>query len=91
MDHLLNGMIGFCSWPVHAADLDQCRFRKAGYTTPPAESRMRTELDATDSIVLSTLDACYTIQLLCDTLSPQHFPLQLPAYDPLLLLDQGYR
>jgi len=48
-------------------------------------------MDAMDSIVLSTCDACCTIQLLCHTLSPPHFPHQVPAYERLSLLDQGYR
>jgi len=56
----------------------------------PVESRVLTEMDAMDSIVLSTCDACCIIQLLCHMLSPPHFPLQLPAYEPSSLLDQGY-
>jgi len=55
----------------------------------PVESRVLTEKDAMDSIVLSTCDACCTIQLLCHMLFPLHFPLQLPAYEPSSLLDQG--
>jgi len=50
-----------------------------------------TEKDAMDSIVLSTPDACCTIQLLYHMLSPPHYPLQLPSYEPLSLLDQGYK
>jgi len=57
----------------------------------PVESRTLTEKDAMDSIVLSTCDACCTIQLLCHMLSPLRFPLQLPAYEPSSLLDQGYK
>ena len=56
----------------------------------PVESHVLTEMDATDSIVLSTCDACCTIQLLCHMLSPTHFPLKLPAYEPWSLLDQRY-
>jgi len=56
----------------------------------PVESCVLTEMDAMDSIVLSTCDACCTIQLLCHKLSPLHFPLQLPVYEPLSLLDQEY-
>jgi len=56
----------------------------------PVKSRVLTETDATDSIVLTTFDACCTIQLLCHILSPLHFPLQLPVYEPSSLLDQGY-
>jgi len=56
----------------------------------PVESHVLTEMDAMDSIVLSTCDACCTIQLLCHMLSPSHCPLQLPAYEPSSLLDQGY-
>ena len=54
------------------------------------ESRVLTEMDGMDSIVLSTCDAYYTIQLLCHMLSPLHFPLQLPAYEPSSLLNHGY-
>jgi len=57
----------------------------------PVESHVLTEKNAMDSIVLSTWDACCTIQLLCHMLSPPHFPLQLPAYKPSSLLDQGYK
>jgi len=57
----------------------------------PVESRLLTEKDAMDSIVLSTCDACCTIQLLCRMLSLTHYPLQLPAYVPSSLLDQGYK
>jgi hypothetical protein len=57
----------------------------------PVESRVLTDKDAKDSIVLSTCDACCTIQLLCHMLSPPRIPLQLPAYEPLSLLDQGYK
>jgi len=56
----------------------------------PAENPVWTELDAMDSIVLSTCDACCTIQLHCQMLSTTHFPLKLPAYAPLSWLDQGY-
>ena len=54
------------------------------------ESRVLTNLYVMDSIVLSTCDACCKIRLLCNMLSPLHFPLQLPAYEPLSLLDQEY-
>jgi len=57
----------------------------------PVESRLLTEKDAMDSIILSTCDTCGTIQLLCHMLSPLHYPLQLPAYEPSSLLDQGYK
>jgi hypothetical protein len=60
--------------------------------TEPAESGVWTEMDSMDFIVLSTCDASScTIQLLCHMLSPQHFPLQLPACEYLSWLDQGYR
>jgi len=57
----------------------------------PVESCVLTEKDAMDSIVLSTCDACCTIQLLCHMHSPPRSPLQLPAYEPSSLLDQGYK
>jgi len=56
----------------------------------PVESRVLTEMDAMDSIVLSTCDACCTIQLLCHMFSPPHVPLQLPVYEPLSLLEKEY-
>jgi len=57
----------------------------------PVESHVLTEKNAMDSIVLNTCDACCTIQLLCHMLSPLHFAIQLPAYEPSSLLDQGYK
>jgi len=54
------------------------------------ECSVLTGMDATDSIVLSTCDACGTIQMLYHMLSTPPFPLQLPAYEPSSLLDQGY-
>ena len=86
---LLNGMIQLWSFPDHARDVDLIRFSFAGYRTEPAECCVRTVMDAMDSIVLSSFDACCTIQFLCHTLSPPHFPLQLPAYEPSSWLDQG--
>jgi hypothetical protein len=59
--------------------------------TEPGESHVWTELDAMDSIVLSTFDACCTTQLFCYTLSTPDFTLQLPATESLSSLDQGYR
>ena len=56
----------------------------------PVQSCVLTDMDAMDSIVLTTCDVCCTIQFLCHMLSPLHFPLQLPAYEPLTLLDQEY-
>jgi len=47
-------------------------------------------MDAMDSIVLNTIDACCTIQLHCHMNSPPHFPLQLPAYEPFSRLDKGH-
>ena len=66
-------------------------FLFAGQTIELAESHVWTAMDGMDSIVRSTFDACCTIQLLCITHSPPHFPLQLPAYVPLSLLDLGFR
>jgi len=88
--HLLIGMVQSCSCPVHAWDVDQSMFLSAGEMIEPAENLVWTKMDAMDSIVLSTFDACYTMHLVCHTLSPPHFPLQLPANEPLSVLDQGY-
>jgi len=57
----------------------------------PVESRVLTAKDAMDYIVLSTCDACGTIQLLCHMLSPLCSPLELPAHEPSSLLDLGYK
>jgi hypothetical protein len=57
----------------------------------PVESRVWSKKDAMDSIVMSTCDDCYTIQLLCHILSPLRVPLTLPAYAPWTVLDQGYK
>jgi hypothetical protein len=57
----------------------------------PVESHVLTEKDAMDSTVLSSCDACCTIQFLCHMLSHLHFLLQLPAYEPSSLLDHGYK
>jgi hypothetical protein len=54
------------------------------------ESYVLTELDAMYSIVLRTCDACWTIQLNCNLISPQHFPLQLFAQEYTSLSDDGY-
>jgi len=82
-------MIRFWSCPVHAGDADRSTVSFAGKMISPVESHVLTEMDAMDSIVLSTCDACCTIQLLCHMLSSPHFSLQLPAYEPSSLLDQG--
>ena len=56
----------------------------------PVESLLLTIKDAMDSIVLSTCDACCTIQLLCHMLFHPHYSLKLPAYEPLSLMDHRY-
>jgi len=56
----------------------------------PVESRVLTEMDALDSIVVSTCNACCTIQLLCHMLSPPHCHLQQPDYELSSSLNQGY-
>jgi len=88
--HLPIGLILFWPCPVHAPDVDLSTFSFAGKMIEPVESSVLTEMDAMDSIILSTCDGCCTIQLLCHMLSPQHFPLQLSAYEPLSLLDRQY-
>jgi len=57
----------------------------------PVQSDVLTEQDAMDSIVLSTCTACRTIRSICQVVSRQRFPLQLPAYESSSLLDQGYK
>ena len=89
--HLQIGIIRFWNCPADAWDVDPSMFSLASWTTEPAECCVWTKMDAMDSIVLSTCDACCTIQLLCHMLFPPHFPLQLSAYEPFSLLDQGYR
>jgi len=79
--HLLIGMIPFCSCPVYAWNVDLSMFSFTGYTIESAESRVWTNKDGMDSIVLSTFDASCTMQLLCHMLPPPHCPLQLPAYE----------
>ena len=54
------------------------------------DSHALTEMNAMDSIVLSTFNSCCTIQLLCHMVSTPHILLQLPAYEPLPLLDHEY-
>jgi len=56
----------------------------------PVQCYGLTEIDAMNSIVLSTCDVCCTIQLLCHMLFALHGQLQLPAYEPTSLLGQGY-
>jgi len=71
--HLLNGIIPFWSCPVHAWDVDLSIFSFVGWTIEPTDSRVQIDMDAMNSIVLSSFDACCTIQLLCHTISPLHF------------------
>jgi len=89
--HLLIGMIRSWSCPVHASDVHIFKFLFTGYMIESVASCVSTEIDAIDSIVLSACDACCRIQLLCHMLSLPHYPLQLPAYEPSSLLDQGYK
>jgi len=58
--------------------------------TTPVASRVLTVMGAMDNIVLSTCDACCTIQLLCHMRSASHCRLQLLGCEPSSLLDQGY-
>jgi len=51
---------------------------------------MLTKLNAMDSIVLSTCNACCTILFLCKMVSPPDSPLQPLAYEPSSLFDQAY-
>jgi len=83
-------MTQFWSCPVHTSDADQSTFSFAGKMIVPVKSHVLTEMDAMDSIVLSTCNACCSIQLLCYILSPWHFPPQLPGYEPMSLFEQGY-
>jgi len=78
--HLLIEIIRFCSSPVHAWDDNLCRFWLVSERTEPAECRLRTEMDAMDSIVTCTCNACGTIQLLRHMLPPCIFQ---PNYIPI--------
>ena len=88
--NMLTQLIHFWSHPVQTTDVDLSTLSCTGEMINLVESRVLTEIDVMDFIVLSTCDVCCTIQLLCHLLSPLHFPLQLPAYKPCSLLDQGY-
>jgi len=88
-EDMLIEVILFWSNSVCASDADLSMFSFAGYIIEPVESCILTELDAIDSIVLSTGDACWTIQLICHMLSSPDIPLQLPTYKPSSLLEQG--
>ena len=90
-EHLQIEMIRFWSCPVHASDADQSAFSCVGWMIEPVQSDVLTEQDAMDSIVLSTCTACRTIRSICQVVSRQRFPLQLPAYESSSLLDQGYK
>jgi len=87
----LIGRIWFERCPVHTRDVDLSRFLFASYIIQHAESHLQTKMDAMDSLILYTFDACWTILFLCHTQSPPHFPLQLPIYKRLSLFDEGYR
>ena len=54
----------------------------------PVQSHEQTEMDAMDTIVLSTCDAWRTIQLLCRELFTLHVAFQLPPYESVSMLDQ---
>jgi len=56
----------------------------------PVESFVLTEMDAMESIGLSTCEARCTIQLVRYILSHECLPLQVPAYGPSSQFDQGY-
>lgn len=53
------------------------------------ESVVQIEMNTMEFVALSTCHACCTIQWLCNMLSPTHFPLQLPPYEPCLCLIRG--
>jgi len=86
--HPLIGMSQLQSCPVLTLNVHWSGILFPGQMIQPFESHMQTEMDGTDSIALSTGDACYTIQLLSHMLSPPYFPLQIPCYELLSLLEQ---
>jgi len=87
---LLNWMIQLWSSLVLVRVAYQSGCWLAGYIVMPVKCGVRSEMDAKNSILLSTCNACNIIQLHCHTLFPSHFPHQLPPYLPLTWLDQGY-
>jgi len=88
--HLQIETIQFWSGPVQTSDVNPSTYSFAAHIMECGECCLLTEMDAMDSIVLSTCDTCCTSQWLCHMLSPQRFLIQLPAYEPLCLLNPGY-
>jgi len=87
MVHLAIG-INQC-WRCWANDEDVGQFwvSLTGYMIVHTEHCLVTNIDATDSIALSTCDVCHTIQLLCCTHSPPEIPHWLLRNKPLSLSD----
>jgi len=79
--HPLIVMIRIWSCAIHTWDVELSMFSFAGYLIQSVASCVVTEMDAMDSIVLSTCHACCTIQLLWHMLSPLHCPLQQHVYE----------
>jgi hypothetical protein len=75
------------SCPVHTSDVDLSKPWCAGQMFEPVDSHVLTKKDAMHSIVLSTCDACCSIQLFSHILSR----LQVPADELSSFLDQGYK
>jgi len=82
-------MIRLWRCPVHASDADRSTFSFAGRMIAPVGSRVLTDMDAMDSIVLSTRDAWCTIQLLCHMLSPRIFHSNYLPMSPRLCWIRG--
>jgi len=86
--HLRIEIIWYWSCPVDSSDVDIFMSLFPCSMIQPVASCVLTDMDSIDAFVLSTCDACCTIQLLCHMLSPMDFWLQLPA--SLSLLHKGY-
>jgi len=89
--HLPIQMIWYWCCPVHTWDVHLAMFWFAWKTIEPVESSVQSGMHVMDSIVLITFNIWCTLQSLCHQLSTLYFPLQLPTYEPLSLLDQRFR
>jgi len=78
------------SCAVHTPDVDLSTFWIASQMIVLVETGLLATMNAMDFIVLSTCNACSSIQLLCHMLSLPHIPLQIPPYESASMLNQGH-